>query len=160
MISAKILLLDTKRSVYIRNILETTKAYLMNAMRMPAAQTLLLFAQEIDTNLTFSRIVCDSWLCFDFPFPESGQILLAKAISLRQRWNKLLSQKLNGESENFFTLIGSLIELFIENEIEGNTSGIEFEDFERDLVRYMSSEVSYTIKRLLAADLKVSFCKI
>lgn len=68
---------------------------------MPAAQTLLLFAQEIDTNLTFSRIICDSWLCFDFPFPESGQILLAKAISLRQRWNKLLSQKLNGESEKF-----------------------------------------------------------
>ena len=38
------------------SILETNKPYLMNSMRMPAAQTLLLFAQEIDANLTFSRI--------------------------------------------------------------------------------------------------------
>lgn len=37
------------------SLLETTKAYLMNTLRMPAAQTLLLFAHEIDTNATFSR---------------------------------------------------------------------------------------------------------
>lgn len=77
-----------------RNILETTKAYLMNTMRMPAAQTMLLFAQSIDTNLTFSRIICDAWICVDFPFVESGQTLLARAANLRDRWNTLLLQKL------------------------------------------------------------------
>ncbi|XP_071561060.1 probable ATP-dependent RNA helicase DHX34 isoform X3 [Temnothorax nylanderi] len=36
------------------SLLETTKPYLVNTLRMPAAQTLLLFAHEIDTNSTFS----------------------------------------------------------------------------------------------------------
>ena len=76
--------------------METTKAYLMNTMRMPAAQTMLLFAQEIETNLTFSRVVCDGWICLDFPFVESGQTLLTKAANLRERWNNLLLQRLKG----------------------------------------------------------------
>lgn len=38
-----------------RSLLETTKPYLMNTLRMPAAQTLLLFAHAIETNATFSR---------------------------------------------------------------------------------------------------------
>lgn len=118
------------------SILETTKPYLMNSMRMPAAQTLLLFAQEIDTNLTFSRIVCDSWLCLDFPFPESGQTLVARAANLRRQWNKLVAQKL------------------ADTDIEGSTKGNNFEALERDLANFMNCEVFYTIKRLLPADLK------
>lgn len=38
-----------------RSLLETTKPYLMNTLRMPAAQTLLLSAHSIDTNSTFSK---------------------------------------------------------------------------------------------------------
>ena len=68
----------------------------MNTLRMPAAQTLLLFAHAIDTNATFSRIVCDSWLCLDIPQPEAGQSLLLKASNLRRSWNKLLANKLDG----------------------------------------------------------------
>lgn len=79
-----------------RTLLETTKPYLMNTLRMPAAQTLLLFAHAIDTNSTFSRIICDSWLCLDFPIPETGQILLLKSSNLRRSWNQLLEQKLQG----------------------------------------------------------------
>lgn len=41
------------------SLLETTKPYLMNTMRLPAAQTLLLFAHSIDTNSTFSRYVLE-----------------------------------------------------------------------------------------------------
>lgn len=77
-------------------LLETNKTYLMNTLRMPAAQTLLLFAHTIDTNLTFSRLICDSWLCLDFPSPESGQTLLFKASNLRRLWNKMLAEKLKG----------------------------------------------------------------
>lgn len=77
-------------------LLETNKTYLMNTLRMPAAQTLLLFAHTIDTNLTFSRIICDSWLCLDFPSPESGQMLLYKASNLRRLWNRMLAEKLKG----------------------------------------------------------------
>jgi predicted RNA-binding Zn-ribbon protein involved in translation (DUF1610 family) len=117
------------------SILETTKAYLMNSIRMPAAQTLLLFAQEIDCNLTFSRIIFDSWLAIDFPFPESGQTLVAKAAKLRKRWNQLLSLKL-------------------ENDIESISKIEDFVSLERDLADFMNTKIFYTFKRLLPADLK------
>lgn len=79
------------------SLLETSKPYLMNTLRMPAAQTLLLFAHEIDTNATFSRMICDSWLCLDFPVPESGQQLIYRASNLRRSWNKLLTIKLESK---------------------------------------------------------------
>jgi ATP-dependent RNA helicase DHX34 len=119
------------------SILETTKAYLMNSFRMPAAQTLLLFAQHIDANMTFSRIICDSWLCLDFPFPETGQTLVLRAAKLRKRWIDLVTQKLETEldSKNFS----------------------KFDDLERDLCKFMHSDINYTIKRLLPADLKTLY---
>ena len=52
------------------SLLETNKPYLMNTIRMPALQTLLLFSKTIDTNLTFSRIVFDSWIEVRFPTEE------------------------------------------------------------------------------------------
>lgn len=79
-------------------MLETNKPYLMNTLRMPAAQTLLLFAHTIDTNATCSRLLCDSWLCVDFPVPEAGMNVLLKASNLRRAWSKLLSAKLEGKS--------------------------------------------------------------
>lgn len=80
----------------LRNLLETAKPYLMNCIRMPAAQTLLLFSYSVDTNASVTRIVCDSWLCLEFPVPETGCELLCRAIKLRRLWAKLLSQKLTG----------------------------------------------------------------
>ncbi|XP_076664507.1 putative ATP-dependent RNA helicase DHX34 isoform X2 [Andrena cerasifolii] len=78
------------------SLLETTKPYLVNTLRMPAAQTLLLFAHEVDTNSTFSMIACDSWLALEFPMPDSGQTLLMKATKLRNKWDFLLNQQLQG----------------------------------------------------------------
>lgn len=63
---------------------------------MPAAQTLLLFSLAIDTNLTVSKIVCDSWLCLEFPFPEQGLHMLDKAVYIRSLWYKMLADKLSG----------------------------------------------------------------
>lgn len=83
----------------------------MNTMRMPAAQTLLLFAHTIDTNLTFSKLVCDSWLCLDFPVPESGQTLLLKASNLRNLWNKLLETKL--DCNIYFLLFDILLLIYL-----------------------------------------------
>lgn len=121
------------------SILETTKPYLMNTIRMPAAQTLLLFAQEIDSNVTFSRVICDSWLCLDFPFPESGQTLLVRAANLRKHWNDLVTQKLS------------------ESQVDNASKSREFEQLERDLASYMNCEIFYTVKRLLPADLKTLY---
>jgi ATP-dependent RNA helicase DHX34 len=121
------------------SILETTKPYLMNTIRMPAAQTLLLFAQEIDANVTFSRVICDSWICLDFPFPETGQTLLVRAANLRKRWNDLVTQKLT------------------ESQIEHASKSREFESLERDLASFMNCQIIYTLKRLLPADLKTLY---
>lgn len=81
--------------------METAKPYLMNCIRMPAAQTLLLFSYSIHTNSSITRVVCDSWLCLEFPTPETGCELLRRAIKLRRLWNQSLMQKLAGESTNF-----------------------------------------------------------
>lgn len=64
---------------------------------MPAAQSLLLFSYSIDTNASITRLICDSWLCLEFPTPEAGCELLQRAIKLRRLWNKLLMDKLTGK---------------------------------------------------------------
>lgn len=129
------------------SLLETTKPYLMNTLRMPAAQTLLLFAHSIETNSTFSRIVCDSWLCLDLPQPESGQSLLLKSSNLRRTWNKLLTNKLEAMTQNADNEL---------NSVKRNAENRQLEaDLWQNLAIYMNSEVPYTIKRLLPGDLKV-----
>nr|XP_034176312.1 probable ATP-dependent RNA helicase DHX34 isoform X2 [Osmia lignaria] len=124
------------------SLLETTKPYLVNTLRMPAAQTLLLFAREIDTNSTFSIIVCDSWLALEFPVPDSGQTLLMKATKLRHKWDFLLNQRLQEPNTN-------------DNEKQ-DFSEIEY-TLTQELIDYMHTTVPYTLKRLLPADLKTIY---
>ncbi|XP_072767032.1 probable ATP-dependent RNA helicase DHX34 [Anoplolepis gracilipes] len=124
------------------SLLETTKPYLVNTLRMPAAQTLLLFAREIDTNSIFSLIACDSWLMLEFPVPDSGQTLLMKATKLRNKWDFLLNQQLKGSDEV--------------NDETKDFSKIE-QTLTQELIEYMHTTVPYTIKRLLPADLKMIY---
>ncbi|XP_058822915.1 probable ATP-dependent RNA helicase DHX34 [Topomyia yanbarensis] len=130
-------------------LLETNKTYLMNTLRMPAAQTLLLFAHSIDTNLTCSRLICDSWLCLDFPSPESGQTLLYKASNLRRLWNKMLAEKLK-------VLTQTADEELSRAEREKSIDQMNYELW-HDLAQYMNTEICYTIKRLLPADVKIMY---
>lgn len=118
----------------------------MNTLRMPAAQTLLLFSHAIDTNKSFSRIVCDSWLNIEFPYPESGQILLMKATNLRSIWNNLLEIKLSG-------LVDGIESNTTKRDKEKSIERMEYELWE-NLANFMNTEVPYTLKRLLPADLK------
>ncbi|XP_044731151.1 probable ATP-dependent RNA helicase DHX34 [Chrysoperla carnea] len=134
-------------------LLETTKPYLMNTIRMPTAQTLFLFAQTIETNQTFTRIVCDSWLLLEFPFPESGQILLLKASKIRLKWNMLLNQRLKSLQDEPDP------DTQVDKDPKSNSSdrySLEHE-LESDLISYMRTNVSYTVHRLLAADLKTLY---
>lgn len=77
-----------------RTLLETNKPYLMNTMRMPAAQTLLLFAHSIDTDPLMTRIVFDSWLEVVFTDSASARLLLVCAMELRDWWSELLRHRL------------------------------------------------------------------
>lgn len=138
-----------------QNLLETTKPYLLNCIRMPAASTLLLFSFTIDTNISITRIVCDTWLCLEFPTPESGQELLLKAINVRYKWKKLLLTKLEDIQLQRFDKF--------EQDDNPNSSTIkkgnqqnrqEYEEFWDDLINFMSLSVTYAIKRLLPGDIK------
>lgn len=120
-----------------QNILETKKVYLVNTMRMPALQTLLLFGKVIGTNLTFTKFVVDDFLSIDVPYYGQGKALLFKALKLRAKWKKELEDKLNDPSKDF------------------NSKEIFY--FIEELVSFTHSEVSYNIKRLLPADLKTIY---
>lgn len=115
---------------------------------MPAATTVLLFSHLIETNLTCSRIVCDEWICLEFPSPETGMTLLAKAVEIRQIWSKLMSEKLevlnNKNVDNEMKKIHGIL-----NRLEHNLT--------QAVIGFMNCEVVYTIKRLLPGDLKVLY---
>ncbi|XP_075979752.1 putative ATP-dependent RNA helicase DHX34 [Anticarsia gemmatalis] len=134
------------------SLLETTKPYIVNSMRMPAAQTLLLLAHTIDTNIGFTRIVCDSWLLLEFPYPDTGLNLLLKATKLRQRWDALINRR----------LLDANPPKSVESELDKqNLPQICYEEVQHelscDISSYMTSEIYYTIKRLLPGDLKVLY---
>lgn len=99
-------------------------------------------------SLQYHRIICDSWLCLDFPQPESGQSLLYKASNLRRTWNQLLENKLQALDKS------------VESELASEKRQIDNEQLENELwsnlAAYMNSEILYTLKRLLPADLKVN----
>lgn len=109
----------------------------MNLVRMPAIQTLMLFSKTIATNGTLSKFVFDEFLTTDVPYFGQGKTLLMRAVGLRRKW----SEKLESKLENPYHEIDEK-EIFY---------------FVEDLVAFMTTEVSYNIKRLLPADLKVIY---
>ena len=117
---------------------------------MPAAQTLLLFANEIDTNGSCSKIICDSWLCLEFPHPETGMVLLQKACQLRGQWNKLLNQRLEALATK--TVEGELSK----PKREEQADAIE-QELWMQLANFMNTEIYYTIRRVLPAELKTTY---
>ncbi|EDW66104.1 probable ATP-dependent RNA helicase DHX34 [Drosophila virilis] len=131
-----------------QSLLETAKPYLMNCIRLPAAQTLLLFGYAIDTNWGISRIVCDGWLALDFPQPGSGLLLLSRAIELRQRWSSRLYDKLNELNSN------EKATSCAPPKAAGHDHG---DTLWSDLLDFMALDVVYGIKRLLPADQKTLY---
>ncbi|KAH8408892.1 hypothetical protein KR009_003362, partial [Drosophila setifemur] len=124
-----------------QSLLETAKPYLMNCIRLPAVQALLLFGFAIDTNVGITQIVCDGWLGLDLPTPGTGMQLLSRAIELRRRWSSQLYAKLdelNEKREGEMPLCTS----------DGSNS------LWRDLLDFMGLDMAYAIRRVLPADLK------
>ncbi|XP_076818876.1 putative ATP-dependent RNA helicase DHX34 [Clavelina lepadiformis] len=90
------------------SLLETTKPYLVNTMRVPALQTLLLFAQSLDTNADCRRIVADGWIEINLVDANAAQSIIASMLQLRNAWDQLLKLRLEAtknESHEGFTLV-------------------------------------------------------
>ncbi|KAJ3140484.1 DEAH (Asp-Glu-Ala-His) box polypeptide 34 [Geranomyces variabilis] len=75
-------------------LLETTKPYLVNVLRVPALGSCLLFAEAIDIAHDCRNIVVDGWLLLSFLDPEAAQLLLVLANFLRVAWQRNVSGKL------------------------------------------------------------------
>jgi len=85
---------NSHQLVAFTSLVETTKPYLVGAMRVPALPALLLFAQSIDTNADCSRLVCDGWLEVTFENDDEAQSIISAAVKLRTAWQRLLNDKL------------------------------------------------------------------
>ncbi|XP_074423363.1 putative ATP-dependent RNA helicase DHX34 isoform X4 [Larus michahellis] len=81
------------------SLLETNKPYLVNCVRVPALQALLLFSRSLDTSADCARLVADGWLEVTVPDADSALRLLSAALQLRSAWEKLLHQLLEGRGE-------------------------------------------------------------
>ena len=82
------------------SLLETNKPYLVNVMRVPALQTLLLFAHSLDTNADVTRIVTDSWLELRLSDSATGQKVLSAVQQLRVSWLRLLQLQLQEKNKH------------------------------------------------------------
>uniref|UniRef100_A0A452HKL0 DHX34-like C2H2-type zinc finger domain-containing protein n=1 Tax=Gopherus agassizii TaxID=38772 RepID=A0A452HKL0_9SAUR len=76
------------------SLLETNKPYLVNCLRAPALQALLLFSRALDTSADCTRLVADSWLEMRVPDSAAALRLLSAALQLRAAWERLLNRPL------------------------------------------------------------------
>ncbi|XP_026515450.1 probable ATP-dependent RNA helicase DHX34 isoform X1 [Terrapene carolina triunguis] len=107
------------------SLLETNKPYLVNCLRAPALQALLLFSRALDTSADCTRLVADSWLELCVPDSEAALRLLSAALQLRAAWEGLLNRQLEGrrgepgrgpDSREVATLRQGLLE-FLQHEV-------------------------------------------
>ncbi|ODN01337.1 putative ATP-dependent RNA helicase DHX34 [Orchesella cincta] len=126
----------------LRTLLETNKPYLMNTTRMPAVQSLILFAHTIDTDPAMTRFVFDSWMEVVFTDSASARMMLICGIELRDTWSQLLK-----------------VRLMQIDEPQSSSDTRKGRELSFRLVKFLRSETFYTIKRLLAADQKDMYNK-
>ncbi|XP_045216497.2 probable ATP-dependent RNA helicase DHX34 [Mercenaria mercenaria] len=125
------------------SILETNKPYLINTMRVPALQTVTLFSNNIDTNSNCTRLICDGWLEITVPDEESAEQVMSSVIQLRATWQNLLKLRL----EDTFLSMES------ERRISQRARKLE-RMLASKLTEFLSSDVRYTLRRVLAAEMK------
>ncbi|KAL7980646.1 hypothetical protein Chor_001800 [Crotalus horridus] len=120
------------------SLLETHKPYLVNCLRLPALQVLLLLARSLDTNAHCTRIVADSWLELQVPVAETAVQMLGTALRLRASWDKVLDRCL----ERLADPAGE------EEEAEAPPSVPEVRQLTHELSSFLKTEVQYSLRRM------------
>eukprot|EP00795_Rhopilema_esculentum_P012353 gene12353-3006_t len=121
------------------SLLETNKPYIVNSMRTPMLQTLLLFSRNLDTNSDFTRVVCDGWIDIGFKDGSTAQRLLSDLVKLRSAWERLLEIRL------------SLVERQ-ENHFENDHVMRLQRSVSRKLAEFIDSNIKYTQRRVLSSE--------
>uniref|UniRef100_A0A8D2CVM4 Probable ATP-dependent RNA helicase DHX34 n=1 Tax=Sciurus vulgaris TaxID=55149 RepID=A0A8D2CVM4_SCIVU len=128
------------------SLLETNKPYLVNCVRIPALQSLLLFSRSLDTNGDCSRLVADGWLELQLADSESAVQLLAASVRLRAHWERALDQQLSQQARRQWQP---------EEEEEKMTPVVSCKEvaaLSRDLLQFMASKVPYSLRRLTGLE--------
>ena len=123
------------------SLLETSKPYLVQAMRVPALQTLMLFAQSLDTNADLTRFVVDGWLEISFPDNNTGQEVMFSVQRLRSTWVRLLKlrfDEIKDKQDRSATRRNR--ELDLESHLA------------KKLSEFLDSNVTYSLRRLLPSE--------
>ncbi|NWS77891.1 DHX34 helicase, partial [Crotophaga sulcirostris] len=114
------------------SLLETNKPYLVNCVRVPALQALLLFSRSLDTSADCARLVADGWLELTIPDPDSALRLLSKALQLRSTWERLLHQLLEGRGD--------------ESGLQPSSQDVSA--LTRGLLEFLRAEIPYRLRQL------------
>ncbi|XP_037372755.1 probable ATP-dependent RNA helicase DHX34 [Talpa occidentalis] len=125
------------------SLLETNKPYLVNCVRIPALQSLLLFSRSLDTNGDCTRLVADGWLALQLADSESAVQLLAAALRLRAHWESALDRQLAHQAQK---------RLEEEEEEEAPLNPKEVAALSRELLQFTASKVSYSLRRLTGLE--------
>ena len=131
-------------------------------MRVPALQTLLLYSKSIDTNISFTRFLCDGWIEIRFIDSLLAQNLVSKVLYLRSSIEKLFKLKLEtyevrnkdeeeGEEDSEDKRPRALSSAEIE-EKEYKMRNLT-NNLKKKLVEFLDSDIIYSIKRMLPADI-------
>lgn len=130
------------------SLLETNKPYLVNCVRIPALQSLLLFSRSLDTNGDCSRLVADGWLELQLADSESAVRLLAASLQLRARWESALDRQLAHQAR-----WGQLAkEEEEEEEAAAPVNRQEVMALSRELLQFTAAKVPYTLRRLTGLE--------
>ncbi|KAH6568489.1 hypothetical protein BASA62_005429 [Batrachochytrium salamandrivorans] len=77
------------------DLLETTKPYLVNTIRVNALPVCLLFALSIDISANLMHLVVDNWLHIEFEDQETAQRILVLGNWLRLAWQIVTDKQLS-----------------------------------------------------------------
>ncbi|XP_064437324.1 probable ATP-dependent RNA helicase DHX34 isoform X2 [Mirounga angustirostris] len=129
------------------SLLETNKPYLVNCVRVPALQSLLLFSRSLDTNGDCSRLVADGWLELQLAESESAVRLLAASVRLRAHWESALDRQLAREAQRRWPEVD-------QEEAAAPVDHKEVADLSRDLLQFAASKVPYSLRRLTGLEVQ------
>ena len=131
---------NTKELLAFVSLLETNKPYIMNSMRVPVLQTILLFSSSLDTNSDCTRVICDGWIEIGFQNGDSAQQLLSDVIKLRTAWDKLLELRL------------STVESNRDNGPHSEHISYLQRSLSRKLAEFIDSKIQYSYRRISSTE--------
>lgn len=138
---------DCKEFLIYVSLLETNKPYIMNSMKVPALQTLLLLSRSIATNSDCSKVVVDDWIELTFEEEVEMKDLLGDVVRLRTAWDTLLEEKLELCEDDEKDVVYQRLKKI--KRLEDIVS--------LKLAEFIGTKIEYKLRRLSSLDIKCMY---